>query len=80
MCSSVNSLISFFAEYWFTQIIELLHVPLQSLYTYKQRLEECKKNGSEEKKQAQQQQKPEIMSKNKITENGHTKPSTHAAN
>lgn len=74
------------SEFWFTQIIELLHVPLQSLYTYKQNLEECKrqlhlqqKQNQEQQSNQQQPQKDKLIN-NKIIENGHTKPPLTEAN
>nr|XP_013107327.1 unnamed protein product [Stomoxys calcitrans] len=67
-------------EFWFTQIIELLHVPLQSLYTYKQKLEESRKL-QQNHLQAPLSTDPQSIDKlanNKIIENGHTKPITEA--
>lgn len=73
-----------FPEFWFTQIIELLHVPLQSLYTYKQRLEECKRQMQQQQQQNQEQltnQNDKVLN-NKIIENGHSnnKPPLTEAN
>lgn len=59
------------AEFWFTQIVELLHVPLQSLYTYKQRLEEFKRQRpSRSAKTTLSQDLQESGSRN--MENGHS--------
>lgn len=54
-------------EVHFTQIIELLHVPLQSLYTYKSLLEQKQKL----KQQNQSQQQSHLANNIKAIENGH---------
>nr|XP_036226493.1 nudix hydrolase 20, chloroplastic isoform X2 [Bactrocera oleae] len=54
-------------EVHFTQIIELLHVPLQSLYTYKSVLEQKQKL----KQQNQSQQQSHLANNIKTIENGH---------
>lgn len=60
-----------FAEVHFTQIIELLHVPLQSLYTYKSLLEEKQKLKQQNQPLQQPQQQSHLANNIKTIENGH---------
>ncbi|XP_022223125.1 uncharacterized protein YJR142W isoform X1 [Drosophila obscura] len=58
----------------FTQIVELLHVPLQSLYIYKTRLEQIQKQQQQEKKQPNDDSNcNRASSPIKPLENGHKK-------